>query len=167
MELVARHQEREERVRLERTASGYLVTVGGVAYEVDVARAGAIVHSLLVNGDQHAVTVRRQQEGFYRVTGARGASVVELMDPLTHLARSTHEAVGGRGPQQVTAYMPGRVVEILVREGEAVGAGQGILVLEAMKMKNEIQAESSGVIEKILVERDQAVEGGDALFEIS
>ena len=46
-------------------------------------------------------------------------------------------------------------------------AGQGLVVLEAMKMKNEIQAESAGVIGKILVEKDQAVEGGDPLVEIA
>jgi biotin carboxyl carrier protein len=62
--------------------------------------------------------------------------------------------------------MPGRVVEILAAEGERVEAGQGVLVLEAMKMKNEIQAESAGVVTRILVDEGQTVEGGDPLFEM-
>ena len=62
--------------------------------------------------------------------------------------------------------MPGRVIEILAQEGQEVAAGQGVLVLEAMKMENEIQAENDGVVRRILVETGQAVEGGDPLFEI-
>ncbi len=180
MELIVRHREREETVHLERTESGYRVAVGEVSYEVDVALAGvashsspseATVHSLLIDGHQHEVTVRRQKVPFrgdvavYRVASAIGAGVVEIMDPLTHLARSTHEA-SGSGVQQVTAYMPGRVVEILVEEGDEVAAGQGVVVLEAMKMKNEIQAEAAGTVTRLLVEQDQAVEGGDPLFEM-
>ncbi len=174
MELIVRHRDREEELHLERTASGYRVAVGEKSYEVDVAVAGAAsgsggsgatVHSLLIGGRQHEVTVRRQKGGRYWVSSAAGGGEVEIMDPLTHLARLSHEASGG-GVQQVTAYMPGRVVEILVEEGDEVTAGQGVMVLEAMKMKNEIQAESAGVVRKLLVEQDQAVEGGDPLFEI-
>ena len=66
----------------------------------------------------------------------------------------------------MSAQMPGRVVAVLVEEGEAVAAGQGLVVLEAMKMENEIQAEAAGVVTKILVEAGQAVEGGDPLFEV-
>ncbi len=174
MELIVRHRDREEEVHLERTASGYRVAVGKTSYEVDAAPAGAApgscpsgatVHSLLIAGRQHEVAVRSQKNGVYWVSSAAGAGEVEIMDPLTHLARLTHEATGG-GVRQVTAYMPGRVVEILVREGDEVAAGQGVVVLEAMKMKNEIQAEAAGVVRKLLVEQNQAVEGGDPLFEI-
>ncbi len=174
MELIVRHGGREEEVHLERTGSGYRVSVGEKSYEVDVVAAttmscscpsGATVHSLLIGGRQHEVAVRHQKEGIYWVSSAADAGAVEIMDPLTHLARLSHEASSG-GVQQVTAYMPGRVVEILAREGDEVAAGQGVLVLEAMKMKNEIQAEAAGVVRKLLVEQDQAVEGGDPLFEI-
>ena len=164
MELIVRHREREEEVHVERTEAGYRVAIGEVSYDVDVALAGDSVHSLLIGGRQHEVTVRRQKEGLYRVASAAGAEDVEIMDPLTHLARSAHQASGG--VQQVTAYMPGRVVEVLVEAGAEVAAGQGVVVLEAMKMKNEIQAETAGVVTRILVEQDQAVEGGDPLFEI-
>ena len=62
--------------------------------------------------------------------------------------------------------MPGRVVAVLVGEGEPVRAGQGVVVLEAMKMQNEIQAEHDGVVKRVCVEPGQAVEGGDLLFEL-
>ena len=165
MELIVRHREREEKLYLERTESGYRIALGELTYEVDVARASDTIHSLLIDGEQHEVSVRRQKEGLYRVASPVGVSEVEIMDPLTHLARLAH-GEGHGGARQVTAYMPGRVVEILVAEGDEVEAGQGIVVLEAMKMKNEIQSESSGVVKKLLVTKDQAVEGGDPLFEI-
>ncbi|REK07215.1 MAG: biotin/lipoyl-binding protein [Acidobacteria bacterium] len=62
--------------------------------------------------------------------------------------------------------MPGKVVKVLVEAGARVEAGQGVLVLEAMKMENEIQAESSGVLAEIFVSEGQAVQGGDPLFEV-
>ncbi len=166
MELIVRHQDREERVHLERTESGYRIEIGEASYNVDVAQAEGTIHSLLINGQQHEVSVGHRKQGTYWVSLADGGSEVEIMDPLTHLARASHEASGG-GVKQVTAYMPGRVVEILVAEGDEVAAGQGVVVLEAMKMKNEIQAEAAGTIARLLVEQDQAVEGGDPLFEIS
>ncbi len=62
--------------------------------------------------------------------------------------------------------MPGRVVALLVDEGDEVEPGQGVVVLEAMKMENEIAAEHGGVVTKVHVEPGQAVEGGDPLFEL-
>jgi pyruvate carboxylase subunit B len=62
--------------------------------------------------------------------------------------------------------MPGRVVELLAAEGDEIEAGQGIVVLEAMKMENEISSEHSGTVHKIHVEPGSTVEGGDPLFEI-
>ncbi len=166
MELIARHRDREEKVRLERTARGYRVTVGDVVHEVDAAAAGDGAHSLVIDGRQHEVLVHSRDDGRYRVTTGDGAEAVEIMDPLTHLARQAHADAGAGGPQRVTAYMPGRVVEILVAEGDRVEPGAGVLVLEAMKMKNEIQTEGGGVVRRILVAPGQAVEGGDPLFEI-
>jgi biotin carboxyl carrier protein len=62
--------------------------------------------------------------------------------------------------------MPGRVVTLLAAEGQVVAAGQGVLVLEAMKMQNEIQAEHDGTVARILVQPGQSVDGGDPLFEL-
>ena len=174
MDLVVKHDQREIEVRLERTSSGYLVTLDGVVHPVDVAHLGAhrmpgvggVGHySLLLENRQHEVAVRTGKNGAYRVVTAEGAGDVEVLDPLEHLARKSHGA-GAGGAAQATAYMPGRVTKILVAEGDEVEAGQGILVLEAMKMENEIQAESAGVVKRLLVEEGQAVEGGDPLFEI-
>ena len=89
-----------------------------------------------------------------------------VADPLTHLAAQAAGGKGGRRQQKVTAYMPGRVVAVLVEEGQEVQAGQGVVVLEAMKMENEIRAESDGTIRQVFVTPGQNVEGGDPLFEL-
>ena len=69
-------------------------------------------------------------------------------------------------PNTVTAPMPGKVVRILIKEGEQVKTGQGLLVLEAMKMENEIPAPKDGVVKKIYVKEGDAVNTGDPLIEL-
>ena len=156
-----------QRLRIERTAGGgYQVAVGARSYQVDVARVREGVYSLRIDGGQHEVAVRRRADGSYEVGDAHGAAVVEVADPLAYLAAQGAGAQGVRRRRRVTAYMPGRVVALLVAEGQAVTAGQGVLVLEAMKMQNEIQAEHDGAVTRILVEPGQSVDGGDPLFEL-
>ena len=177
MKLVARSGGREEAVSVERHGGRYRVTVGEAVYEVDAADLGAGMRSLVADGRQHEVAVHPlpprpgvagNQDGRYRVSlGATLPAVeVEVLDPLTNLARQTHGAAAGPARQQVTALMPGRVVAVLAEEGAEVEAGQGIVVLEAMKMENEIAAETSGVIKAVFVQPGQAVERGEPLFEI-
>jgi biotin carboxyl carrier protein len=165
MDLIARHGERQESVRVERNAGGFAVTVGDRRYHVDRAPAGRL-ESLLIEGRQCEVSVSTRGGNGYLVSTRRAGVMVDVTDPLTHLARAGARGAGGRKGQQVTAYMPGRVVTLLVKEGDAVGPGQGLVVLEAMKMENEIQAEQEGVVKRIFVEQGQTVEGGDPLFEL-
>lgn len=170
MDLIVRHLEREEKVKLERHDHGYTVKVGDNTYEINLASAkgGSLLSLCLDDGRQFEVAVRRTgsaAHGTYHVSSFRGVHAVEVMDPLTHLAEMTRSESGG-AKGAVKAYMPGRVVEILVAAGDTVVKGQGVVVLEAMKMKNEIAAECDGQVIAIKVQAGQAVEGGDVLFEI-
>jgi len=155
-----------ERLRIDRAGEGYEVAIGERTYHVDAARLRDGLYSLRVGGAQHEVAVRRRDDGSYQVSDAQGEAVVEVADPLAHLAAQGAGATGGRRRQRVTAYMPGRVVALLAAEGEAVTAGQGVLVLEAMKMQNEILAEHDGTVTRILVQPGQSVDGGEPLFEL-
>lgn len=178
MDLIVRHGEREERVKIRQDGDGFAVTVGDRTYQVDAATARAGLRSLRIDGSQHEVAVRtqgesgsregtRREEETYWVSTSNGSGPVSVTDPLTHLAAQARGGKGGRRQQRVNAYMPGRVVALLVQEGEEVKAGQGVVVLEAMKMENEIRAEHDGTVTKIHVQPGQAVEGGDPLFELS
>jgi acetyl-CoA/propionyl-CoA carboxylase biotin carboxyl carrier protein len=177
MDLIVRQGERQEEVRVERTAEGFRVRVGEAEYQVASADAGAGLRSLLIHrdgesgghGEHFEVSVYRQRDSSYLVEAGGchpPAQPVSVADPLTHLAQESMAAAGVGGKVQVTAYMPGRVTAVLVQEGQEVAEGQGVLVLEAMKMENEIAAEKSGTLTRILVEEGAAVEGGDPLFEI-
>ena len=166
MDLIVRLGDLEERVTVERAGDGYLVAIGERRYEIDAATTAGSQRSLLLGGDQYEVAVVPQGQGVYSVESATGAVRVEVLDPLAHLARTSRGSSSGRKSETVDAYMPGRVVAVLVEEGARVRAGEGIVVLEAMKMENEIQAEHDGVVRRVLVEPGQAVEGGDALFEL-
>ncbi len=166
MRLIVRQGEDEKQVRLERDGNTAQIELDGESVELEFEPLGDGARSILWGGNHYEVTVRHIRADRYEVSGSFGSQVVEVLDPLTHLAATAHDAQAGMGTEQVTAYMPGRVVKVLAGEGETVEAGQGILVLAAMKMENEIQAERSGVLRRLFVTEGQAVEGGDPLYEL-
>ena len=166
MQLVSRVDGKTERLSVERHHGHYVVEIGGVRHEVDIRALGPSVFSLLVEGESHETAVFRLSDGVYSVDWRGRSFAVELVDPLTHLAEESRGESGKLGKGVVKAYMPGRVVEVRVQAGDRVEAGQPMVVLEAMKMQNEIQAERSGVVVRVFVSAGEAVEGGDPLVEI-
>jgi len=87
-----------------------------------------------------------------------------LSDPARALLRSRRGA--GRGAGLVKAPMPGRVVRILVEPGQQVKSGEGIVVVEAMKMENELSAPRDGVVTQVHVSEGDTVESGAALIQV-
>jgi biotin carboxyl carrier protein len=166
MKLVVEHRGRAEEVVVERRESSWLVRVGDTDYRVDTAPVGATARSLRVDGGQYEVEVAHRGDGRYEVSRGGWVEELRVQDPLAYLASRAHGEIAEHSSLTVNAYMPGRVAAILVEEGATVAAGDGVLVLEAMKMENEIQAERDGVIGRIVVTLGQAVEGGDPLFEL-
>ena len=166
MELIVLSNGTEARVEVEHYGSGIEVKIGDRKYLVDTVATNGAVRSLIIEGQQFEVAVRSPEKGRYQVSHRGSIEEVEVLDPLTHLARQSSERAGQEGLEVESAYMPGRVVELLVEEGDDVAIGQGLVVLEAMKMENEIQAERAGVVKKIFVSAGQPVEGGDPLFQL-
>ena len=80
--------------------------------------------------------------------------------------RAADGAPGGSGPQQVTAPMPGRVVRVLVAPGDQVAPRQGLVVIEAMKMENELRAARAGRVMTVRVVQGQSVEAGALLVSV-
>jgi len=166
MELIVLRDGEESRVEIEAQGQSYRLRVGDRSFVVDSVATNGAVRSLVIEGRQFEVSVRRKNSSKYDVSHQGFIDEVEVLDPLTYLAKQGSAKQRGEGPQQIQAYMPGRVVEILVEEGQAVQPGQGLIVLEAMKMENEIQAEHEGVVTRVFVTAGQPVEGGDPLFEL-
>ena len=92
---------------------------------------------------------------------------VEVLDLRTHRLRKAQESAGGiDGPVVIRAPMPGKIVAVLVKEGDEVEEGQGVVVVEAMKMENELKAPKAGVITALTAEEGTPVEGGATLCTI-
>ncbi|MEY2413337.1 MAG: hypothetical protein QOD84_1943 [Acidobacteriaceae bacterium] len=133
----------------------------GPELEIDTARIGANTLSLIVGGK--AYTVRREGgQNDLRIWIGENCWTVELQDPRSWRSRKKLSGIED-GPAKLLASMPGKVVRVLVAEGDAVHAGGGVLVVEAMKMQNEIKSPRAGVAQKILVSEGANVNAGDTL----
>ena len=123
------------------------------------------VWSLLVDGRSYEVRVV-EEGGELRVTWQNHTVSVEARHPLEKMLRQQTGARAKTLGETITAPMPGAVVAIRVKPGDLVHAGQSVVVLEAMKMQNELTAHSGGVVSEILVEEKAAVSAGQALVRL-
>jgi biotin carboxyl carrier protein len=92
--------------------------------------------------------------------------IAEVIDPRAWTGRR-HGNAEAEGRQQIVAPMPGKVVRLLVQAGDHVEVGQGLLVVEAMKMQNEIRSPKSGIVERILAKEGQPVNAGEVLCVVA
>ena len=152
-------------VELEKQDSGLLsVQLGDKTIEIDSRRVESDVWSLIIGGESYEATVQ-SVKGKFRVT-LRGATWdIDVYDPRRKRASAGQDAAV-EGTQVISSPMPGRVVKIEVAVGDKVEAGQGIVIVEAMKMENEIEAEGPGIVKEIKCEEGLAVEDGQALVVI-
>jgi biotin carboxyl carrier protein len=147
----------EESARPSLTAS---LMVDGRAVEADAVRISADTFSILIEGRSFEVTVEENPDGLLLRTGGRQFQV-EIIDPRSW-RRGRGAGVELEGRQQLIAPMPGKIVRVLVAAGDHVDAGQGLLVIEAMKMQNEVRSPKSGTVEKLTVE-GRTVSAGEVL----
>jgi biotin carboxyl carrier protein len=148
------------RLELELVEGRWSCRLDGRAIEVDAVLARPDVLSLRIGNKAHEVKCERVAGDLHLWVGsARFAAVVR--DPRSLRGRS--RTADDHGPRKLTAPMPGKIVRVLVSEGAAVEAGAGVLVVEAMKMQNEIKSPKKGTIQKILVGTGAAVNAGDVL----
>jgi biotin carboxyl carrier protein len=161
---IARHAGEEVPVEVERHGTVYRVRVGDRWMVADLVIAGQSLRSLrLEDGTQLAIV--HDQEGTTHQIGLPDSTIhVEITDPLSLRRKRSEDQVGGGGV--IRALMPGRIVRVMVQKGEVVRKGATILVLEAMKMENDIQAPVDGTVDAVFVEAGQTVEGGAELVHI-
>jgi biotin carboxyl carrier protein len=132
----------------------------GREVEVDAVLARPNVLSLRLGNKAYEVKCERVGSETHVWVGSRRFST-EVRDPRS--LRSRVRATDDQGPKKLTAPMPGKVVRILVGKGAEVEAGAGVLVVEAMKMQNEVKSPKKGTIQQILVVEGAAVNAGDVL----
>ena len=149
-------------VELTRNSETWSISLDGNPIEADAVEVAANTFSVLINGESYEVRIAPKPDGTLIVSTSTEEFVCEVADPRAWRGRR-HGTVEAEGRQQISAPMPGKVVRVLVNEGNPVEVGQGIIVVEAMKMQNEIRSPKSGRVEKILVKEGQAVNAGDIL----
>jgi biotin carboxyl carrier protein len=163
----------------------YFVDVGGA--EIEVTLEGNEVHLndttvdarivdvegtpervLLLGDEVHRVIVRRESgRGRYTIWVGGFRFDVEALDERTRAIRAlAASSATPSGPAPLVAPMPGMVVRVQVGEGDSVQSGQGLVVMEAMKMENELRATASGIVRRVHVTPGTAVEKGALLLEM-
>jgi len=145
-------------LELTQTRDGWDCRVNGRVVGIDVQVLSPGVLSILRDGKSYVVRQGPNQT----ITVGEHTYEVSIADPRSWRSRHT-TATGTSGPQRVAASMPGKVVRILTTPGAHVKAGQGIAVIEAMKMQNELRSPRDGKISSILVQEGKAVNAGEVV----
>ena len=155
------------RLAVKGTGSPVPVQINGKTYEVDFSPVDGSLLSLLVMGRSYEADVVEEAEGILAVWVEGELHRIEYQEEGRRPRRSAGVAGRGmRGRQMIVAPMPGKVVAVLVSPGQEVSAGQGVIVIEAMKMENELKASGPGVIKEMKVQEGAGVSGGEVLVVI-
>jgi biotin carboxyl carrier protein len=150
------------------TVDDNTVRIGDHVLALDARTLEPGSYSILVDGKSYVVEIDGKVPDL-TVHLCGHTVTLNLLDArrkmLAQAAARTAGAVDA-GPTVVRSPMPGKVVKVLIKEGDAVKAGAGVMVVEAMKMENELRAPRDGKIVKVLVREGQAVESGEELAQI-
>ena len=162
----------------------YYVTLGGRTVEVDLGVEGvridgraveaALMHAdgtpvrgLLFDSLTYRLAAERGPRGTWKIHLRGRALEVDVVDERTKAIRDmTGATAGALGPRPIVAPMPGMVVKVEVTAGDVVEAGQGIVIVEAMKMENELKASGPGRVARVHVRRGDAVEKDQILVDL-
>ena len=144
------------------TEGSFRLRVGEETFLVAVSEPQPGVLSLLVGDGSYEAVVCRSDE-VWSVTLAGRSYAIEMLDPSSALVAG---AQATSGAQVVRSVMAGKVLDVLVSEGDSIAAGVPLLIIEAMKMENEIRSPGDGTVKSVAVEVGQAVEVGADLVVI-
>ena len=142
----------------------FRITIDGVEQLVDAVALRPGSWSLIIAGRSYQVDLDRRRGGIAASVGA-GEVMLQVEDALQRRLASAGTRAPARG-ESIRAPIAGKVVKVLVAVGDSVAPGSAVIVLEAMKMENEIAAERGGTVSAIHKAAGQAVDSGDLLVEI-
>jgi biotin carboxyl carrier protein len=152
---------KDYRLELMRTETGWQCQLNGRDMQVDAVLARRDVLSVLIGGRAFEIKREHTATDMHLWVGSV-RYLAELRDPRSLRGRKGAGA-DEKGPKKLLAPMPGKVVRVLIGEQQAVEAGQSVLVVEAMKMQNEIKSPKKGTVQKIVAAEGANVNAGDVL----
>ena len=161
---------RTRTVSVERMSAGrFRVAVDGVHHEVDAARIGTFGLSMLLDGDagtSRELSVAPSTVRGELLVGLEGRTVAVTVNGRRTGRAGADAGAHADGEVTITAPMPGRVLRVLVAVGDDVAVKQGVVVVEAMKMENELRSPKAGRVKDVSVTPGTSVEAGRALVVI-
>jgi acetyl/propionyl-CoA carboxylase alpha subunit len=166
MKWVVRGSGGTHEVQVERSADGFEVTVNGRRHAVDLIRLDGAVASLRFVDDGHSfhVSYDRGRGRSWRIGVGDREFTFDVLSPVEAIEVSA--GAEGAGASVVVAPIPGKVVAVTVSPGDQVEPGKPLVVLEAMKMENELTAEHAGTVAAVRVAAGDTVEAGAVLVEL-
>ncbi|MEO6828922.1 MAG: biotin/lipoyl-containing protein [Acidobacteriaceae bacterium] len=154
----------KHRVTIEPSAGGHRLQLDGEPYPADVQHLQPDILSVLIDGRSYRVLFDPRPGGDAVVLGEQRLPY-RIDDPRA-LGSRADAIANDTGARSVLASMPGRVVRIMVQVGDQIEAHQSLIVVEAMKMQNELKAPKAGVVARIAVEAGTTVQTGALLLVI-
>ena len=151
---------RQVTVELEERDGQVTARVGGRPYEINVARPEGGAYLLFIGDEVYETRVWAEDGGGVRVKLRDRIFQAKVIDRKQRRGAADH---GPEGRQQLTAPMPGKVVRVLRAAGDEVAAGQGVVVVEAMKMQNEIKSSKAGRLVEVRVSEGATVTANQVL----
>jgi biotin carboxyl carrier protein len=149
-------------VELHREGESFAATIDGQPVAADAIAITNHSISVLLGGESFEIQASALPDGSIQLLSGPHEFIAQVIDPRAWRGRK-HGGAEAEGRQQIVAPMPGKVVRLLVAVGDKVEAGQGLLVVEAMKMQNEIRSPKSGKVERLLAKEGQSVNAGEPL----
>lgn len=163
MKYVATINDENRVVEIHTDDGRHRVRVGDDVWDVDARLTAPGVYSLLIDGVSYTAGVV-DRDGAYVVDIDGESYEIAVEEHTRHIIRTRGGAAGGARSRTLTAPLPGKISRVAVRPGDAVQAGDTLLVIEAMKMENEFKASGAGTVAEVRVAAGQAVNAGDVLI---
>jgi biotin carboxyl carrier protein len=162
MKFAIKISDKTRTIELQRNSDRWQVSLDGEALDADAVEIAPNVFSVLLDGESFEVRIAPTSQGRLTLQTRHHEFTAQVVNPRAWRGRR-HGAVEAEGRQQILAPMPGKVVRLLVQVGDKVEAGQGLLVVEAMKMQNEVRSPKTGTVERLMAREGQPVNAGEVL----
>ena len=152
---------------ISREGNQLTIAVDDEIYHIDLVKVGPAEYSILHNGRSHNIEVVPGAEPkHYTVNTLYFTTEIEVVDAETRYIRSRENAAGGHVSNIIRSPMPGKIVKILIAEGDTVEVGQTVVIVSAMKMESEFKATKAGIVTEIPVKEGDTVDSNQVLVVI-
>lgn len=168
MELELNIEGRKAKLReISREGNKMSIAVDDEIFDIDLIKVGPADYSVLYKGRSYNIEVVPGREPkHYSVNTFYFSSEIEVVDAETRYMRSRDSAAGGHISNIIRSPMPGKIVKILVAQGDIVETGQTVIIVSAMKMESEFKAAKAGLVTEIQVAEGDTVDGNQVLVVI-